>query len=100
MASAALGMMMAPAHHLCTTHRNSSAPGEWQDRDSHSRCGGGGGGLALLRCGGVEVEKVVPHGDLMAQLRNLERQGASGHGQGDHSCPQGGTQGAKAQTCA
>lgn len=100
MASAALGMVMAPAHHLCTTHRNSSAPGEWQDRDSHSRCRGGGGGLALLRCGGVEVEKVVPHGDLMAQLRNLERRGASGHGQGDHSCPQGGTQGAEAQTCA
>lgn len=36
----------------------------------------------------------------MAQLRNLERQSVSGHGRGDHSCPQVTTQGAKAQTCA
>lgn len=84
----------------CPTHRGSSAPGEWQDRDPHSRCGGGGGGLALLRCGGVEVEKVIPHGDLVAQLSNLERQSTSGHGRGDLNCPQGGTQGAKGQTCA
>lgn len=61
---------------------------KWWDRDApHSRCGGGGGGLALLRRGGVEVEQVVPHGDLVAQLRDLGGEGASGHGQGDRSHP-------------
>lgn len=61
---------------------------KWWDRDPpHSRCGGGGGGLALLCRGGVEVEQVVPHGDLVAQLRDLGGEGASGHSQGDHSRP-------------
>lgn len=54
----------------------------------HSRRGGGGGGLTLLCRGGVEVEQVIPHGDLVAQLRDLGEEGASGHGRGDHSRPQ------------
>lgn len=58
----------------CPAHRSSCAPGERQDRGSHSRRGGGGGGLALLRGGGVEVQEVIPHGHLVAQLCNLERQ--------------------------